>query len=128
MKTFIQSLALRAGYTLRRRVAVPQGIPNRELYDPFFQPWYGADFQRLYGSIRAYSLVSPESAYVLWALARQAADHAEKMAALINGQGRCRLVENDELQLMRQALGEKGVSWLERDTRPQPCDPPITKP
>lgn len=92
LKALVQNLARREGYTLRRRVVVPVGIPDRELYDPFFQPWHGADFQRIYGAIRSYSLVSPEAANSLYAVAQQArhlaaffANKPERTRALTSG-------------------------------------------
>ena len=52
----------------------PAVLPDHHLYRPRYSPWLatGGEFHDTYESIRRYTLVPPESCYVLQCLARQA--------------------------------------------------------
>ena len=63
--------ALMPGFLLRWRAAL-NGVPDSNLYNPTFQPWRGSQFRRIYDEIRGNTLVTPEAAWVLYSLARQA--------------------------------------------------------
>lgn len=48
-------------------------VPDSHLYNPTFQPWRGLpEFRQLYDEIRGHTLVTPEGAWILYCLARQA--------------------------------------------------------
>ncbi len=56
-----------------RRDARYDNIPDRAFYDGVFSPWKGyGDFGPVFADIRPYTRVSPDRAWVLWSLARQA--------------------------------------------------------
>ena len=63
--------------TFSRTAGVPNipDIPDRELYRPRFSPWRGTEgeFGELMQRIRPFTLVSEESCFALFSLARQAA-------------------------------------------------------
>ncbi len=48
-------------------------VPDAHLYNPRFQPWMGLpEFRSMYDEISDHTLINPESAWVLYSLARQA--------------------------------------------------------
>jgi O-methyltransferase len=55
---------------------LPLGLPDKELYRPFYSPWLSDDpaseFVQIYSKARPYTLVKAESCWVLYSLARQA--------------------------------------------------------
>ena len=54
-------------------VAQRHGIPDHEFYLPLFSPWRGyGEFSDYYHIAKSYTLVSPDHAYVLFTMARQA--------------------------------------------------------
>lgn len=60
------------GFLLRLRAALRK-VPDAHLYNPTFQPWLGLpEFQLLYNEISHHTLITPESAWMLYSLARQA--------------------------------------------------------
>lgn len=49
------------------------GAPDAKLYNPRFQPWRGpSDFRTIYDEISRHTLVTPERAWTLYCLGRQA--------------------------------------------------------
>jgi len=60
------------GFLFRWRAAL-KGVPDSKLYNPRFQPWRGhSEFKTTYNEIRRHTLVTPERAWTLQSLARQA--------------------------------------------------------
>jgi O-methyltransferase len=60
------------GFLFRWRAAL-HGVPDSTLYSPRFQPWRGlSEFRRIYDEISRYTLVTPERAWTLYSLGRQA--------------------------------------------------------
>ncbi len=60
------------GFLFRLRARLNK-VPDAHLYNPTFQPWRGLPrFQSRYDEIRNRTLITPESAWILYSLARQA--------------------------------------------------------
>jgi O-methyltransferase len=60
------------GFLFRLRAAL-KGVPDSKLYNPKFQPWRGpSEFRTIYSEIRQHTLVTPERAWTLYCLGRQA--------------------------------------------------------
>jgi O-methyltransferase len=58
---------------LLRLYATLRKVPDAHLYNPRFQPWLGLpEFRLAYDEISDRTLINPESAWVLYSLARQA--------------------------------------------------------
>jgi hypothetical protein len=70
LKTKLRDKVL-PGLVLRLRAAL-RGVPDAHLYNPTFHPWRGPDFAAVYNEISDHTLTTPESAWVLYSLARQA--------------------------------------------------------
>ena len=52
--------------------AALRGVPDWQLYQPTFHPWLEKEFRKKYREISDHTLVSPEGAWILSALAQQA--------------------------------------------------------
>lgn len=80
MKVLIKRALNAWGYDLRKlpppkSPAPPPAIPDGRFYAPLFSPWLGyGQFQQIWDDIKAYTLISPDRAYVLHTLATQALD------------------------------------------------------
>ena len=60
------------GFLFRWRARLNR-VPDAHLYNPTFQPWRGLPrFQSCYDEIKHRTLITPESAWMLYSLARQA--------------------------------------------------------
>src|SRR5579863_4779903 len=60
------------GFLFQWRAAL-QGVPDPKLYSPRLQPWRGpSEFRTIYNEISRHTLVTPERAWTLYCLGRQA--------------------------------------------------------
>jgi O-methyltransferase len=71
VRRMVKKMAASFGYDIRRIEIPPKGIPDRALYQPVFSPWLGEEFARYYAIAASRTVLSVQSCYVLYTLAKQ---------------------------------------------------------